>query len=318
MVKKIFVTLIFISFVIGCAHQAVHRADVVRGNQLVKMGRYSEAAAYYRLALKKKPDSHVARINLGMVLAKSGDCEHAIFYLRKALVKAKSSFEARYYLAHCYTVEGKFKRAKKQIRIARRLKQRHVKAINLHAWLQYLSAKYKSALHIVERARKIDPKDVRAVVIEAKIHIALRHYKRAMALLKRHDSKRLPPRDRSFIYSTLGEAFAKSGQVKTALSYHSRALEMKPFAYESLVGGAAIFLKLNKRERAISLLNQAVNVGKSRPEAFFYLAKAHEKVDASAAVRYYRRFVRYAKKQPKLKPQLKESFTRISVLKRKE
>jgi len=62
-----------------------HEDYWVAGNGYMISGRYEEAAQYYRLALKEKPDYADAWLNLGKTLIQAGDCEGAADAINRLL-----------------------------------------------------------------------------------------------------------------------------------------------------------------------------------------------------------------------------------------
>jgi Tfp pilus assembly protein PilF len=162
---------------------------LARGNDFYARGRFDEAAASYREALRLDPDQVVALSNLAAVLAQQGQLAEAEASLRRALELRPDHAEAWSNLGNVLRVLGRIDEAIACYRAAVRVDPDHVRALyNLGTALADRQ-QHAEAVPCFEAAIRLQADHVEAqenlgasLSMLRRPHEALRHYEEALRL----------------------------------------------------------------------------------------------------------------------------------------
>ena len=234
------------------------------GNALRSRGRFEEAAAWHRRALRVNPKYAEAHNNLGSVLRDLGQLEEA-----QASYGRASALQPGFALAH------------HNLGITLRELGRHEEAVRAHRRALALvpdfadaHAQLGSALRDLGRLEEAVASYRRALVMDPGHAEALRHMADALVRLERAESAvpyyrrllELRPDDAE-AHSNLGSALRDLSQPQAALDAYQRALELRPDAgaMHSNLGNA--LLDLGRFEEAAASYRRALELDAASAKA---------------------------------------------------
>jgi tetratricopeptide (TPR) repeat protein len=172
------------------------------GNALSDAGRYEEAVAQYREAIRIKPEYFEARVNLGKTILAQKKFRQAADYFRYLITLKPDHFEANALLARILMVElHDTKSAVKQYYRILEIKPDHIEAFNNLAWI-FATTEDESLSNPAE---------------------AIKLAEKACALSKRKNAQLL---------DTLAAAYASSSRFKEAVETAEKALKLAEDANE--------------------------------------------------------------------------------------
>ncbi len=307
MIHLKFITLlsIIIIYLASCTTSKQPTSYVKMGNNYVKRGLYTEAINQYKIAIRKNQDLVAAQTNLGIVLSKIGDCANAIFHLKAANISKPNLFEANYYLSHCYAKLGTYMEALIYGKKALRVKPNDSRTRTLLAWIYFQTNKTKKSIRQVNQALKQNPYFVAANIIKAKNLIKKKYFPKALKILKNTLKYTKSSLDKSYVYSTMGEHFFETKDYSQSTHYHEQSLRLKPFGYDSLIGLGKIYILNNRTEKAAKTFNKAINLEKTNPIAYFYMAKIYQKKDQRQSIIHFKKFLALSNNSIKLAKEIK-------------
>ena len=303
--KLITLLSIIIIYSASCTTSKQPISYVKIGNNYVKKGLYTEAINQYKIAIRKNQDLVAAQTNLGIVLSKIGDCANAIFHLKAADISKPKLFEAKYYLSHCYAKLGTYMEALIYGKKALRIKPNDARTRTLLAWIYFQTNKTKKSIRQVNHALKRNPYFVAANIIKAKNLIKKKDFPKALTILQKTIKYTKSSQDKSYVYSTMGEYFFEKKDYSQATHYHEQSLRLKPFGYDSLIGLGKIYIQNKRIEKAAKTLIKAINLEKTNPIAYFYMAKIYQKRDRRQSINYFKKFLALSNNSVKLAKEIK-------------
>ena len=127
------------------------------GIDLAAQGKFDEAIAEFREALRLEPDSAETHWNLGLALASRGAPEEAIAHLRRVVQLDPTNGQAHYDLASTLLEARQLEDAVDQFRAALRLMPNSVEAHNNLGLALALQGKLDEAIDQFQRALTFDP-----------------------------------------------------------------------------------------------------------------------------------------------------------------
>jgi tetratricopeptide (TPR) repeat protein len=167
------------------------RAKLESGKRAYNAGRFSEAAEEFRGALKARPESVEARINLAAALARQGDPKEAIAELREAVELAPTNPTARYNLGLLLAAAGSSSEAIEHLAAAVAARPQDADAHRALAELLRNAGRSEDALKEYAQAIEKAPADEAARLGRAETLVRTGQYAPARDLLE-EDLKALP------------------------------------------------------------------------------------------------------------------------------
>lgn len=235
-----------VSFLSACGDTRTAADCLIAGNQEFASRNYERAAAEYRLALKRDPQSSTALNNMGVVLNELGKYDEAAQVLKQAVEHDPKNQIARYALARALT---------------------HLK-------------KYDEAIENASKAVELGPEELAAHRALAEACFAGGDQYLSAAIDEyRYITKTDGDDDEAHQY--LGEALLKSGDKDAALPELKRALELKPDNAEARKAYAAALNSKGDRVAAVAQIDELL---KKKPEdqALKDLKDSYEKGSAGS------------------------------------
>lgn len=234
-IRGIRLALAFASFLAG---QSLPPAEAVlrRAVELHQGGSFEAAVPEYRKYLEQKPDSVIARSNLGAALSKLGRFEEAIAEYSQALKKAPANVGVRINLALAYYKTAQISIAAKQL------------------------------AEVVSR----QPSNRQAVLLLADCNLQMGEDKKVIELLAPLEKE--SPDDKSLVY-LLGTAYIRDKQPDRGQVLVNRILREGDSAEARLLLGTT---KMNAQEFAEALidLQKAVELNPKLPDVYSYYGLA--------------------------------------------
>jgi protein O-mannosyl-transferase len=195
------------------------------GNQCERLGRFSEAAAYFEAVLRVRPDHYKARNNLGNVLNGLGRLDEAATQYRLALELQPDSYPIHRNLGAVLAARGRLDEAIFHYRQALR---QEPKEANLHYQLGLalaLQSKWSEAIEQYNEALQLARGSAE---VEYNLGYALRMQGRpAEAATHLEEALRLKP-EFPLAHYNLGCVLAEQGRRDEAVSHLKEALRLKP------------------------------------------------------------------------------------------
>ncbi|MBV8211035.1 MAG: tetratricopeptide repeat protein [Burkholderiaceae bacterium] len=140
--------------------------DVERGNLLQDQGRFEEALACFRQALKLKPDFVELNLNIGLSHQKLGRSEEAIASYRLALAQPRVALQAYNNLGMALREAGRLEEAISNFRLAVALDPSCIEAMHGLGAALLAQGRVAEAISTLRRALALDPS-------QASVHSAL-------------------------------------------------------------------------------------------------------------------------------------------------
>jgi choline-sulfatase len=197
------------------------RAQLLRGEDLLRQGKYDEAVAAFAVVLRKEPGNRFALFRSGVALLKRGDLSAAVPFLENAVRQAPQDAESQFALADALTRTGQFAKAVPHWMETARLQPRRVAAWSNLGTVLGREGKVADAATSFERAIELEPKDPLLLSNLAFAERALGRDDRALAHLRAAAELSSPSR---FPYAaTLGLLYLKSGDTRLAADSFRRA-----------------------------------------------------------------------------------------------
>ena len=190
------------------------------GNTLTELGKFNKAEASYRQAIALKPDYAKAQNNLGITLKKLGRLGEAEASFRKAIMQAPDYADAHFNLGNVLLELGRLDKAEASLRRAITLQPDSTGAhLNLGTTLYELG---------------------RLAEAEASLRQAIA----------------LKP-DFAEAHSNLGATLQDAGRLEEAEASNRQAIKLKPDFAEAYCNLCDLFLKTNKTDKLLPVLDQA-------------------------------------------------------------
>lgn len=161
------------------------RARLESGKRAYNAGRFADAAEEFRGALKARPESVEARINLAATLARQGDASGAITEIREAVERAPTNATARFNLGLLLAAGGSTREAMDHLAAATAARPRDGEAHRELARLLRDAGRYDEALQEYGKAVESTPSDEGARLGRAETLVRTGKYKEARELLEK-------------------------------------------------------------------------------------------------------------------------------------
>jgi tetratricopeptide (TPR) repeat protein len=244
------------------------------GNAHVAQGRYEEAMACYRLALKISPDDAKTHLNLGNVLGYLGRMEESIASSRRAIALDPTRGEAHNNLGLALAALGQFEKAVASYRRAVALNANYVDALNNLGNTLLDLGELREAEFMYERAVRLDPQRARSHrnLGNALFHLwwlddAAASYRRALTLEPGEHAAHL----------ALGMVLRLQGRPAEAEASCRAALAIAPNSAEALAFSAALNADKGQFLQAQESNLRAISIDPDLPNAWAGIA-SHRKM----------------------------------------
>jgi tetratricopeptide (TPR) repeat protein len=241
------------------------------GFELSKLKDYEGAIRFYTAAVSIRPNSTVARTNLGSVLRKAGKLDEAVAEFRRAV-----ELDSRFAVAHSnlgsgLANQGKFDEAAAECRRAIELKPNYAMAYGNPGTALDGQGKPEQAIGAYRKAIELEPKYARAhhnlgsaLMKQGKLDEAAAARRRAIEL----DAKYAPA------HSNLGLALTKQGRLDEAVAACRAAVKLAPkFASAHSILGSAL-MEQGKLDEAVAAYCKAIELDPKHAPAHANLGSA--------------------------------------------
>jgi tetratricopeptide (TPR) repeat protein len=197
------------------------RVYLSRGKIAFEAQRYAEAANEFRKAVAIKPDSVIARVNLGAALSQIGDLKHAAEQFEEVLRLEPGKAIAHYNLGIIRAVENKPEQAIAHLRSALSIEPNDTTARFLLAQQLNKSGNAEEALSEYARVVQSNPGNERALLEHVKLLFREGQFKQSLdALEKSHEQ--YPQRGQTVVLL----AYLLAASPQTDLRNGTRALDL--------------------------------------------------------------------------------------------
>ena len=238
-------------------------AEVTRGDAYTALGKPAEAKAAYEQAIKLSPDAPLALIGLAKIAYFNKDIEGASRLVDQAIAKNPQSTEALVAKADLLRAQNKNDEALAAYDAALKIKPDHVQNRIGLANLDISMRRYDEAAKEIETARKIAPAAPVVNYTQALLDFSQNKNKPALEAIQQV-LKVAPEHMPSVLLA--GAIQYALGANEQAEQYVKRYMEANPGnAYASKLL-ASIMLKNNDPQRALSVLNPAMQQAQSDPQ----------------------------------------------------
>jgi len=223
------------------------------GGALLEQGKYDEAQAHFREALRLEPGMAAAHYNLGLVLLMQAKWKEARPCFEEATRLKPDFVEAHNNLGSLLREQGKFEEAKASYRRALRLRP------------DFADAHYNLGVTLQEEGKRDE---------------AAASYRRALELKP----------DYAEAHSNLGKVLRDQGKLEEAVACHRRALELKPDFADAHTNLGTVLRDLGDLEGAAASYRQALRLKPQWADAHYNLGIAlQDQGKRQEAVASYRR-----------------------------
>ena len=292
----------------GCATSAHEMTrSIVEGNDAALRGDYAGSIARYEEALHAVPDSTPARRNLGIVLVKVGSYKRARDTLASVTKSYPTDIEVFYFLGEANRGLQDYTAAAGAYQRALRLDSGDIRAQKALAWTWHKTGQQDRALMLMQPLLKASPGDLQVRLIVAAAYNKKKRYKEAAQALEVVEKAgfKIQSRDkisgdseRALLMTALADAnYGLENFSKAALLY-GEVLKTRPFLAPALVGSAKCDIRTSQNQRAVTKLERAVKADPDAADSHYLIARLYEKLDATKALFYHKRFQLLAKDKP--------------------
>lgn len=216
---------------------------------------YQQALNHYRLALHAAPDFTDAHFNLGLLLLKNNKLQAAKTQFNNVLSLNPNHLETQFYLGVLNLEAGQLAEAEEAFQNVLKKNEHHVHALTNLGVLALKREQGQVAVHYFTQALALDNNhlDARNNLAATFMHYdrfenALMHYD----VLLQHD-----PNHIEYLYNS-GVAQMALGHLNEAIHYFECILTQQSDHFAALNNLAAIYLRLEEREKARTLLERAL------------------------------------------------------------
>jgi tetratricopeptide (TPR) repeat protein/S1-C subfamily serine protease len=237
-----------------------------RGNQLWRLGRYSEAIQAFEAAIKQKPKFiHLAYYGKGLALGWSGKVPEAIAALQQA-VKSKPDFVLAWEkLSLGYRELKQLDKALVAINEAIRLQPNNPNLYNVKYGVLYGLKRYEEAELVMTEAIKLSPRAAfylnRGLVYDnqKKWELALADYNKAIAISP----------DYAKAYNNRGAVYNDQKKWDLALADFNKVIAINPKLAYLYNNRGAVYNDQKKWDLALADYNKAIAINPDYAEAYY-------------------------------------------------
>jgi len=207
---------------------AGERVHLIRGKLAIDAKRYAEAANEFRQAVRAKPDSLSAHLNLGAALTQTGDLREATTQFEESLRIDPNNTNAHYNLAILLANENQHEQAIAHLRSVLSIYSKDFDARFLLAQELGKSGHSEDALIEFSRVAEGDPNNEEALLEAVKLQLRKKQYQSALDRLEKAHAQ-YPQRGRTAVML----AYLLAASPEYDLRNGARALELAQLVYKS-------------------------------------------------------------------------------------
>ncbi len=207
---------------------AGERVHLIRGKLAIDAKRYAEAANEFRQAVRAKPDSLSAHLNLGAALTQTGDLREATTQFEESLRIDPNNTNAHYNLAILLANENQHEQAIAHLRSVLSIYSKDFDARFLLAQELGKSGRSEDALIEFSRVVEGDPNNEEALLEAVKLQLRKKQYQSALDRLEKAHAQ-YPQRGRTAVML----AYLLAASPEYDLRNGARALELAQLVYKS-------------------------------------------------------------------------------------
>lgn len=204
------------------------RVHLIRGKLALEAQRYAEGADEFRKAIAAKPDSVIARVNLGVALTQLGDLEGAAMQFEEALRIEPRQANAHYNFAVLLVRQNKHAEAITHLHSSLGVDPNDLSARYLLASELAKSGSVEEALAEFSRVVQADPNNEGALLEQVKLLRQKGQFKQALDSLEKAHA-RYPQKGRTVVML----AYLLTASPQSDLRDGARALELAQLVYNA-------------------------------------------------------------------------------------
>lgn len=223
---------------------------------------YSKALHHYHLALQAAPDFSQAHFNLGLLFLQNKELEAAKIQFNNVLTLCQDYWEAYFYLGLLNLEKNLLEEAAQAFLTVLRYDNEHVESLTNLGVIALKQEKGQVAINYFTQALAINSNhlEARNNLASTFIHYdrfenALTHY----TILLEHE-----PENIEYLYNA-GVAQMILGHLNEAILHFNNVLEQAPQHFAALNNLAAIYIRLEEKEKAKQLLREALAIAPGDP-----------------------------------------------------
>jgi predicted TPR repeat methyltransferase len=216
---------------------------------------YHKALNHYRLAVHAEPDFVAAHFNLGLLLLQGNELRAAQIQFKNVLSLCPEHLEANFYLGALYLEANKLKEAEKAFQNVLKQDNNHVEALTNLGVIALKRDQGQIAVDYFTKALAIDNNHH-----EARNNLAatFMHHDRFENALMHYDVLlQDDPKNIEYLYNS-GVAQMALGHLNEAIAHFETILAQNSQHFATLNNLAAIYIRLEDKDRARTLLKRAV------------------------------------------------------------
>lgn len=216
---------------------------------------YLKALHHYRLAVHAEPDFAAAHFNLGLLLLQHKELTAAKTQFKNVLALHQDHLEARFYLGVLNLEENLLDEAEQAFQEVLQQDNQHVEALTNLGVIALKRDKGQLAVDFFTKALAFDNEHM-----EARNNLAatFMHHDRFENALMHYDVLlQKDPKNCEYLYNS-GVAQMALGHLSEAITHFEAILEQDPKHFAALNNLAAIYIRLEDKDRAKALLELAV------------------------------------------------------------
>jgi predicted TPR repeat methyltransferase len=231
--------------------QAQHNLATVYALQ----NEYQKALHHYRLAVHAEPDFTAAHFNLGLLLLKNNELAAAKTQFKNVLTLQPNHLEAQFYLGILYLEANSLVKAKQAFEKVIEQDKHHIQALTNLGVIALKHEQGQLAVSYFTNTLAIDNEHVAA---RNNLAATFMHHDRFENALMHYDVLlKQEPHNIEYLYNS-GVAQMALGHLSEAINHFEEILRLQNNHFAALNNLAAIYIRLEDKEHAHTLLERAV------------------------------------------------------------
>ena len=229
-----------------------------------KIKNYEKAEAYFKLAIKYKPEIAEYYNNLGALMNEVSEFRSALDPLKKALKIKPSYLDALSNIGNSYRELSNFEMAQKFYIAAIQLKPNNFEVMSNLGFSYLNDGKFEQALKILEKSTSINSNYSPAYLNKGVYYYKLGDNSKSISNFKKVIE--LDPNN-SKAYNNISNILSEQGKYEDAIGYSKKAISINPDDSESHYNIGVTFYLLGKSEEAIASYTKAIELNPNYVEA---------------------------------------------------
>jgi tetratricopeptide (TPR) repeat protein len=279
------------------SHFAMHNL----GATLAKDRRYTEARPILEYVREQAPELDRVHYNLGLIYMEEGRLGQAEESLRMAIALDTGVgmvSDMRVALGNLLEKKGDLRGARDEFLYAAAARYSNTKAHNNLANSYYKECNYPAAERHYRIALQESPDMEEAWQGLGTLLVTTRRYRDAMSEV--YDRVLAKPEWQPWAFAGIGRCLMSLGSLQLAEEALRRAVELDRNNLDGLINLSALYLETGRFAESVQTGERALRAGGvDKPEVFYNLALAYEKLNRRQAVVLWKRFLELAHGDPK-------------------